>query len=615
MANEKDRASFKVVPGPISRRCFSLAKFLTIGLTCTLVILVLFRYEIERAAQVARAAQAARADPGFPFPKPKSKEIYKYQLDLLPKSKEIYKCQPPLPSLFTQFPLTVADPDIRRAVIKIDALLARHAKRDDVDALSVSVVLGEKVLFAKGYGVKKANETDIGIGGTVNQDTVFRIASITKLFVTLQLLVLRDQGLVGLDDELKKFYPEFEIGTALDPHPDDDDDPRITLGSLASYLSGLPRDMNTFTLSKAEAEAYVLERLKHERLVVPPYTFPVYSNLGFSLLGNALRRAVIMANPLRAKATLAELLREEVLAPLNMSLSGYEITEAIRENLAVPHGESSAEAELDFGWQSPAGAMYSTSRDLSHLLSRVFLTNRPQLLSRRVLREWLRPLAPLPDSRTEVGLVWEITKLHPSYSLTGREPRLYSKGGNFGGYHSDLTVHPELSLGFVTLMTGYDPDSSYVMHKVLEIIGPVVEKKLVKKVRERYEGEYLAGEKNEKSSIKVKVGSDGVLVVDRLVINGTNLLSLIRSDQLALWSTGRLDEFRLAFGRSYLNSQPAIGCEPYWVTFDGIRAGDKMDGQAYDLLQFEPTGKKDRLGRTGVRVVYPALDVKLDRIS
>lgn len=190
--------------------------------------------------------------------------------------------------------------------------------------------------------------------------------------------------------------------------------------------------------------------------------------------------------------------------------------------------------------------MYSTSRDLSRLLTCVLLTNRPQLLSRRILREWLRPLVPLPDSRTEVGLVWEITKLHPSYSLVGREPRLYSKRGNLGGYHSDLTVHPELSLGFVTLMTGYDPDSSSVMHKVLKIIGPVVEKKLVGKAKERYEGEYFAGKKDEKSSIKVKVGSDGVLVINKLIINGTNFLSLIKTDRVALWSTGRLDEFRYA---------------------------------------------------------------------
>lgn len=57
-----------------------------------------------------------------------------------------------------------------------------------------------------------------------------------------------------------------------------------------------------------------------------------------------------MADSLRADATLAELLREEVLDPLNMSLSGYELTEAIRKNLAVPHGESSAEADFNFGW-------------------------------------------------------------------------------------------------------------------------------------------------------------------------------------------------------------------------------------------------------------------------
>ncbi|RUP44955.1 hypothetical protein BC936DRAFT_148809 [Jimgerdemannia flammicorona] len=189
----------------------------------------------------------------------------------------------------------------------------------------------------------------------------------------------------------------------------------------------------------------------------------------------------------------------------------------------------------------PAGGMYSTARDLTKLLTTVLLTPHPILLPRRTLREWLRPLSSLPDSRTEVGLTWEITKLHPSYTLTGREPRLYSKSGNLPGYHSELTVRPDLGLGVVVLMTGDDSDAAVLVDRVLEVLEPVVERKWVEKVKKRYVGTYVGGEGNR---FKVGIGAKDVLSVMELVVNGTDLLAIVGSKEVALWSTGRLDEFR-----------------------------------------------------------------------
>ncbi|RUS27772.1 hypothetical protein BC938DRAFT_482746 [Jimgerdemannia flammicorona] len=593
MASEKDLLAQQYYPVSSApaivwkpRRWLSLPRFLILGAVCTLITLAVFSGDI--------------AEPGLP--------------GLKPPPKEIYKCQPPLPSLLTYFPLTADDPEVRRALHRVDALLSRYVRRDDMDALSVNVVQGGNVLFAQGYGVQRANETTGK--GKVNQDTVFRIASITKLFVTLQLLVLRDQGLVNLDDDIKTFYPEFEIGKALDSRQDDDDeDLHITLRTLAAQLSGLPRDMSTLGGGGGggDSEEYiVLSKLKHERLVVPPYTFPIYSNTGFSLLGNALRRAVVLADPTRANVTLDELLREKVLAPLGMGMSGYQVEEEMRGNLAVPRNGSNQMAELDFGWNKPAGGMYSTARDLTKLLTTVLLTPHPILLPRRTLREWLRPLSSLPDSRTEVGLTWEITKLHPSYTLTGREPRLYSKSGNLPGYHSELTVRPDLGLGVVVLMTGDDSDAAVLVDRVLEVLEPVVERKWVEKVKKRYVGTYVGGEGNR---FKVGIGAKDVLSVMELVVNGTDLLAIVGSKEVALWSTGRLDEFRLAFGRDYLNTRPKIGCQPYWMSFDNMRVGDdNTEGAAFDRLVFEPTGKKDRKGREGVRAVYPAGGVTWERM-
>ena len=75
--------------------------------------------------------------------------------------------------------------------------------------MAISVVKDGRVIFARGYGVRK-----LGGNARVDADTVFPIASITKAFNATALAILVDEGRLQWTDPVIKHIPEFQL---LDP--------------------------------------------------------------------------------------------------------------------------------------------------------------------------------------------------------------------------------------------------------------------------------------------------------------------------------------------------------------------------------------------------------------
>ena len=107
-------------------------------------------------------------------------------------------CRPPLPvfkTLGQVHPNPHSDPHIRRAAAKLDAWLKKLVSNAYVDSVSVAVVTPDGPVFSKGYGARRANETGPG-RGEVDENTIYRIASVSKLFTALELWILKERGCV-----------------------------------------------------------------------------------------------------------------------------------------------------------------------------------------------------------------------------------------------------------------------------------------------------------------------------------------------------------------------------------------------------------------------------------
>jgi len=71
--------------------------------------------------------------------------------------------------------------------------MKKFASLDGVDSVTVAIVTPDGPVFSKGYGVRRANETGIQ-REKVDEDTIYRLASVSKMFTVLELWILEEQG-------------------------------------------------------------------------------------------------------------------------------------------------------------------------------------------------------------------------------------------------------------------------------------------------------------------------------------------------------------------------------------------------------------------------------------
>lgn len=106
-------------------------------------------------------------------------------------------CPFPLPNhLFKKRPLRSTEGPLAKSSKKLHAYLSERTKHSDIDSLSIAVVTPSGTVFERSYGVLKANETFSE--RPVSRDSIYRIASITKMFTVLETLILRERGALNL---------------------------------------------------------------------------------------------------------------------------------------------------------------------------------------------------------------------------------------------------------------------------------------------------------------------------------------------------------------------------------------------------------------------------------
>ncbi|KAJ7631169.1 beta-lactamase/transpeptidase-like protein [Roridomyces roridus] len=537
------------------------------------------------------------------------------------QTEEGLTCRAPLPTLFATHPPEPDSPGFEDAALALDALLSARTAASDIDSLSIAVVGPNGPIFERGYGVLRANESETQNSGSVTRDSIYRIASITKMFTTLETLILRERGALNWDDPVTKFLPnftypsygwaEFMNGDAFESNQE----APITLRQLASHLSGIGRDYppqdvgetwpapfpeslsSRKVVQRSQGEKLLLDAVAKYPLVAPQFTFPVYSNTGFDVLG----LCNVAANALATgkESNFRELMQRDIFEPLRMSSSFYEMPdESLAAKMAIPASYSDwadYTFELD---NDPSGGQYSSLSDLMTVMQSFLSPNEASVISPYVLREWLRPMHAWSDGFYEVGAPWEMIKV-------GKEARAYAKGGNLPGYHSQFVVNPQWSYGVIVLVTGNYTDTATLAHEAIAHYQPAFENLLLARALDAYGGVWIGD-----GSVAVVVIQDGALYLQALFVRDQDILALLQSGlsgkppapnpkPVALWSTGRPHEFRLAIGRPELNELPTAGCEPYWISLD---------------LPFSRGAPLDLLYWEGSDLVYPSAGVRLQRL-
>jgi serine-type D-Ala-D-Ala carboxypeptidase/endopeptidase len=266
-------------------------------------------------------------------------------------------------------------------------------------------------------------------------NSVFRLASISKVFTGILLADLVLQGVVRLDDPISKFLPKDVLG----PHSPLSS---ITLLRLATHTSGFPKMVpharrsafpNEEPKPLTRDELYTF--LRTFRPQTPPGGQFRYSNVGVALLGHILERA--------SGQSYETLIEDHICRPLNMPDTRVEPTPNMTAHLAQGYNKQHRPVppqHFDVGKGS--GGLYSTADDMSRFIAaNLGLINSPivQTMLYAQQPQWKNPENPVAP----MGLTWHIRDRNRF--------RLITKNGGVKGYQSFVAFIPEYRIGIVAL--------------------------------------------------------------------------------------------------------------------------------------------------------------------
>ncbi len=314
-------------------------------------------------------------------------------------------------------------------------LVQREMKKYNVTGLSIALVDDQRVIWAEGFGF--ADKT-----GQVpaTAETVYRVASLSKLFTATAAMQLAEQGKLDIDQPLKKYLPEFSIKSRFP------DSSPITLRTLMTHHSGLPADLQKgMWTKKPEPFMKVVHRVREEYAPFPPNFLYSYSNLAVTLLGCVLER--ISGRPF------ASLLEKSLLQPLGMSQASFS-TGPDPSPLAAKAYSGDREVPDVSVRDLPAAGLNATVLDLSRFMEMVFaggMAHERRVIGRETLAEMLRPQnAAVPlDHDFRTGLGWVLSGMS-HLAIKNAGPVAHHSGMTL--YHrSFLIILPDHKLGVAVL--------------------------------------------------------------------------------------------------------------------------------------------------------------------
>jgi D-alanyl-D-alanine carboxypeptidase len=205
----------------------------------------------------------------------------------------------------------VRDRVIEAVAPRLETRVAQIVAQSGVPGVSVGVVRDQELAWSAGFGY-----ADVAEKRRPDEHTIYRVGSITKTFTATAIMQLRDDGKLGLGDPVVRHIPEFAaVRNRFGPIED------VTLRRMLTHRSGLmgePPTRHWETLDFPPMER-IIDSLGQVEVVIPPDSAFKYCNLAFALLGEVVTR--VSGRPY------ARYVQEEILAPLGMASSTFELTD------------------------------------------------------------------------------------------------------------------------------------------------------------------------------------------------------------------------------------------------------------------------------------------------
>lgn len=323
----------------------------------------------------------------------------------------------------------------------LDEYIEKARQDWKIPGMAVAIVKDDKIVYSKGFGVKKLGDTS-----PVDDKTLFAIGSSSKAFTSAALAILVDEGKVKWDDPVTKYLPEFEL---YDPYVTRE----ITVRDLLTHRSGLERgDFLWYGTDNSREEI-----LRRARYLKPSWSLRSrfgYQNLMYLAAGQIVARVSGM--------TWDEFVEKRIFSPLAMNSTNTTIR-AFKPggNVSMPHAENDGKVET-IPWRlidniAPAGSINSNVVDMAQWVrlqlaqgtvegKKIFSTTASKEMQtpQTIIRlEGQYPMMYPEAHFFAYGLGWFLS------DFKGR--KLVEHGGAIDGMRAEVALIPEEKLGVVVL--------------------------------------------------------------------------------------------------------------------------------------------------------------------
>ncbi|GBC76757.1 Esterase EstB [bacterium HR08] len=349
------------------------------------------------------------------------------------------------PSRPDRAPLPVVAPEAvgmsSRHLAHIDAIVQEAIARRELPGAVILVARQGRIVYWRAFGDRAVEPERI----PMTRDTVFDLASLTKVVATAtSVMILVERGKIRLGDPVARYIPEFAQNGKE----------RITIEQLLQHRGGLIADNDLADYRDGPEKA--LERIYALRTVAEPGTRFIYSDVGYIVLGELVRRV--------SGQRLDDFAREHIFRPLGMMETTFTPTGALRERCAPTErregrwmiGEVHDPRAYALGGVAGHAGLFSTARDLA-IYCQMMLNGGTfrgvRILSPLSVRRMIE-VRHLPPGEMR-GLGWDV---HTGYSSNRGDLFPIGSFGHTGFTGTSLWIDPASRTFVIFLSNRVHPD-------------------------------------------------------------------------------------------------------------------------------------------------------------
>jgi CubicO group peptidase (beta-lactamase class C family) len=323
-------------------------------------------------------------------------------------------------------PVVQQDP---RLAARIDSAVRATMEARKIPGASIAVLRRDTLMHIAGYGV-----TSLRQAGSVAPKTIFQIASLTKPFTAIAVLLLVDDGKLGLDDRASRYVPQLPAKYST-----------ITIRQLLTHTSGIHPDVRLANVDEMDLAEF-WKRLEERPPSSAPGSAIQYANTGYAVLSFVVESVSGME--------FGTFLRQRIFDPLDMRSTAYRVPQRADSLHALGYdlveGRNVEAPHVFSGWGN--SGIETTAEDLARFAAAL---ERRELLSGAAYQQMFAPGmlasgAPagfrFGDAQAHYGMGWFLT------TYKGRT--LHTHGGAIAGFSSILNRFPDEGYFIIVLSNG-----------------------------------------------------------------------------------------------------------------------------------------------------------------